>query len=88
MPESKLGTDLVTVTVKTHLGAEYVFPDMPRPMLDNVIRLSGWETSGRLILVNVSAAVLTMESRIVKSVSYDGEVKWPNAAVPELPQPG
>ena len=77
MAESKLGKDLVSVTLETHFGAKYVFPDMPRDMLDNVIKLSGWEKNGKVVLVNVSAAVLSLESRIVKSISYDGEVKWP-----------
>ncbi len=70
-------TDLVEVVVTTHLGAKYVFPDMPRGTLENLIRLSGWDKTGKIVLVNVSAAVLTMDARIVKSVVYDGEVKWP-----------
>jgi hypothetical protein len=83
-----LGSDLVDVIVETHLGARYVFPDMPRTMLDNVIQLSGWERTGQFVLVNVSSAVLTMPARLVKSVAYDGEVKWTNAPVPELQNPG
>jgi len=74
--KSAMGSDLTEVTIKTRLQATYVFPDMPRSMLDNVIRLSGWEKTGRLVLVNVSGSVLTLEARIVESVSYDGEVRW------------
>lgn len=82
------GSDLVEVTIETLLGSKYIFPDMPRGMLDNVITKSGWDKVGRLVLVNVSATCLSMESRIVKTVSYEGEVKWKNAALPELPDPG
>lgn len=72
-----MGTDLVEVIVETHLGAKHVFPDMPRGALASVIELGGWTKTGRLVMVNVSAAVLTMDARLVKSVTYDGEVKWP-----------
>ncbi len=69
-------TDLVVVTVESHLGSTYTFPDMPRAMLETIIKSSGWESVGRMILVNVSGAVLSIEARVVKTVSYDGEVKW------------
>ena len=70
-------SDLAVVTVETHLGAVYVFPDMPREALRNVVDSDGWAQAGRLVLVNISAAVLTMEARLVKAVSYDGKVQWP-----------
>jgi hypothetical protein len=62
---------LTAVTVETLSGSTYVFPDMPRDMLDTLKR-AGW--SERLVFVNVSGAVLTMESRIVRKISYDEEV--------------
>lgn len=77
MTQSAMGKDLVEVTIKTKLGAQYVFPDMPRSMLDNVIRLSGWDRIGRLVLVNVSGSVLTLESRIVAAIWYDERAQWP-----------
>ena len=73
-----VGSDLVVVTIETALGSSYVFPDMPRDMLDNVIKNSGWEAGAKVVLVNVSSAVLVLESRIVKSLSYAGEVRWPH----------
>jgi hypothetical protein len=85
---ASLGRDLVEVVVETTLGARYVFPDMPRTMLDNVIKNSGWRSIGQVVLVNVSSSCLTIPSRIVKTVSYDGEVKWTNAALHELPGDG
>jgi len=72
------GTDLTVVTVTTKLGAKYVFPDMPQGPLDNIVRSSAWITAGRLILVNISAAVLSIDSRLVRSVEYNGEVQWEN----------
>lgn len=77
---SALGTDLVEVTVETSLGAKYVFPDMPRTTLDNVIQLKGWKYENPFILVNVSGACLSVPMRIVATVSYDGEVKWKGPA--------
>jgi hypothetical protein len=85
---SAMGHDLVTVTVETHLGAKYVFPDMPRHALDNVIKGAVWKSSGHLVLVNVSAAVLSLEARLVKCVEYDGEVKWGDAPLYQLPESG
>lgn len=88
-----MGTDLVEVTVETHLGARHVFPDMPRDMLKNIIEKSGWTQIGRVVLVNISGAVLTLESRTVRCISFDGKVQWGDAPqlvppVPQLPDPG
>lgn len=85
---SAMGNDLVTVTVETHLGAKYVFPDMPKHALDAVIQGRVWASTGHLVLVNVSAAVLSIEARIVKCVEYGGEVRWANAPVSQLPEAG
>ena len=84
------GSDLVMVTVETLLGSLYEFPDMPRDTLTHVIKLNGWESTGRFVLVNASSAVLTMDASIVRCIWYDGAVQWRNAAaapstVPELP---
>ena len=72
-------TELVEVTVETLLGARYVFPDMPRDVIGS-LQSSGFTCSGQLVLVNASNVTLVLPSRIVKSISYDGEVKWTNAA--------
>ncbi len=82
-------SSLVDVTVETLSGKLHVFPDMPRDMLDTLLKDAGWVKTGRLVLVNVSASVLTIEARIVRCVSYDGAVRWRNAAaLPELPDAG
>ena len=78
-------TDLVEVTLETLLSARYVFPDMPRSALTEGL-LKAHIATGKVTLVNVSGAVLTLPSRIVRSISFDGEVKWVNAAVRELPE--
>lgn len=85
---SATDNDLVDVTVETTLGARYIFPDMPRQALDALVSRAEWLTSTRFSLVNVSNSVLLMEARIIKSVFYDGEVRWKNAAVRELSDPG
>jgi hypothetical protein len=69
-------SDLVVVTIKTLQGSEYVFPDVPRSMLKTIIEQHGWQTAGSVLMVNVSGAVMSLPSRIVATVSYDGEVKW------------
>jgi hypothetical protein len=71
-----LGRDLVDVEVESRSGSKYVFPDVPRAMLDNVIQLKGWEAVGRIILVNVSTAVLSLPPGLTKTLSYDGKVQW------------
>lgn len=66
--------DLVSVEVETLLGARYVFPDMQRAVLDPAIKVAS--DQGQLTFVNVSGACLTMKMRIVKTITYDGEVRW------------
>ena len=84
-------SDYTDVTVETLLGSKYVFPDMPVSTMNNLISRNLFVSTGRLVLVNTSAAVLSMEARIVRCISYNGEVRWQNAAVPpvhELPDSG
>lgn len=68
--------DLVVVTIKTKQGSEYVFPDVPRSMLDTVIKQQGWNGCGVIVLVNISGASMSMPARIADTLSYDGEVRW------------
>lgn len=53
----------------------YVFPDMLRPSLEEALRRGAWD-EGQLTLVNVSKACLTLPNRIVKTLSFDGQVRW------------
>jgi hypothetical protein len=78
---AKLGTDCVDVEVRTHEGAVYIFPDMPFSTLETVLNHSSWQQSGVLILVNVSGALLSLPSRIVHTLSWDGEEKYRGPAV-------
>lgn len=66
--------DLTSVEVETLLGARYVFPDMQRSVLDPAVKVAN--DQGQLTFVNVSGACLTMKMRIVKTISYDGEVHY------------
>jgi hypothetical protein len=75
-----MGSDLTVVTIKTHQGSEYIFPDVPRSMLENVIKGQGWNACGIIVLVNVSGASMSMPSRIAATLSYDGEVRWTGSA--------
>jgi hypothetical protein len=69
-------SDLVVVTVKTKQGSEYSFPDVPRSMIETVIKNQGWGSAGSVVVVNISGACLTMPARIVDTLCFDGEVKW------------
>jgi hypothetical protein len=74
--ESISVNDLVEVTIKTKQGSEYRFPDVARGMLNTVIKGQGWIAVDKIILVNISGAVLSLPARIAATLSYDGEVKW------------
>jgi hypothetical protein len=76
--------ELVEVTIETSLGARYVFPDMPRSTLTDGFLKANASVGGKVSLSNVSDAFLSLPSRIVRSISFDGEVKWENAALREL----
>ena len=67
--------DLTSVRVVTFLGAEYVFPDVPRAMAQTVVLESAWQTLGSFVLVNVSGASMSIPARVVKTVAWDGEVR-------------
>lgn len=67
--------DLTSVAVETFLGASYVFPDVPRSMVQTVALESTWQTLGTFVLVNVSGASLSVPARIIKTISWDGEVR-------------
>ena len=78
---------LVDVTLETWTGAKYVFPDMPRETLERAVSTAGC-LGDKFLLVNASHAVLTLEPRIVRTISYDGTVQWQHAAaVRELQEP-
>lgn len=74
--------DLVTVNVETKLGVHYVFPDMPRAEMEQLFSssLSPAVVTGQLTLVNLSKACLVMPFRIVKTISINGEQRWPSLA--------
>ena len=71
-----LGSDLVTVEVRTYEAALYTFPDMPLSTLETVVERSNWQQNGVLILVNVSGACLSLPARVVLTLSWGGKEQY------------
>ena len=65
---------LVTIVVKTKLGARYEFPDMCRKSLVGVLPQSGRvpESVTYLMLYNYSGAMLSVPFRLVEEVFIEG----------------
>lgn len=63
--------DLVTVEVTTKTGANYTFPDMSLSVLREVLPQSGRVPTSQptLVLVNVSAALLSIPLAIVSTIA-------------------
>lgn len=70
--------DLVTVGIETTLGARYSFPDVEREALDKLVMRSDNNelVLDSLLITNVSQAVLTVPSRIVKKITVEGKDWW------------
>lgn len=68
--------ELVDVSIETTLGALYVFPDMNRRTLEQMIDDEEIFLHGDLTLANISRAVLVIPIRIIKTLSIAGEIKW------------
>ena len=75
--------ELIVVTVETREGALYVFPDVPRSTMTTAVERIDWARLEVFVLVNVSGAVLSLPSRIVNTISYDG-ISHHGPALPEL----
>lgn len=67
---------LVTVELRTQLGAVYVFPDMPDEEMRKMLEAIGNTSMSQLTLVNVSQAVLCTPLRILATILVDGEERW------------
>lgn len=72
--------DLITVTVRTSLGAVYVFPDVSEEQLKLALPESGRVPGGysQLMFMNTSLALLSVPWRVVE------EVKTARAEVEEV----
>lgn len=69
--------NLVSLTLRTRLGACYVFPDMARSEVELLLRrIEDAAKSGQLTLVNASQAVLILPFRIIKTISVGEEERW------------
>lgn len=73
-------TAIVTVEVETTAGSRYVFPDVSREMLDVAITLRAWERVDNVILVNTSAACLSIPKHTVARILVGKEVVWPSSS--------
>lgn len=67
---------LVKLTILTSLDAEYVLPDMPEKSIEELIKSPNLHGFPSLSLVNQSGACLIIPTRIIKTISVDGEIRW------------
>lgn len=76
------GNDLCVVSVTTHMGAEYRFPDMSEAQVREALPESGRipRDQPALMMVNISHAVLTLMFSLVKEVRLGEEVVWASRA--------
>lgn len=72
-------SDLIQVGIETHLGAQYLLPDMPRPVIETLLR-GGITNFEQLSLVNNSKACLVIPTRIIRIIYVDGIIAWTSPA--------
>lgn len=65
---------LVDLTFETSLGAKYIFPDMEKRDVDELVAMMPRPKD--IVLVNASGACLTVPSRIITLLFVDGEERW------------
>lgn len=65
---------LADVTVETTLGAKYLFPDVEKGIIEQVLRHVSSHPS--ITLVNQSNACLVLPTRIVQVIKIDDVEKW------------
>ena len=69
--------ELVTVRVTTIDGDKYVFPSVSKQEAGGIAKFqSCMSASSSMILVNASAACLSVPVRIIRQVEADGRVVW------------
>lgn len=64
---------LVVVGIDTQLGAHYIFPDVPRKTIEDLLITGGLHTFTQLSIVNASGAALVIPTRIIQTIYVDGE---------------
>lgn len=70
--------NLVTLKITTELGAEYVFPDLPKETIDALLVNDAIVMFSQISLINQSGACLVIPRRIIKTIEVNGEVAWPS----------
>jgi hypothetical protein len=74
--------DLVVVTISTRSGALYHFPDMSLQVLKRVLPETGRTPDNQptLMLMNISAALISVPFNIIQDVSHPGGLLWSRSA--------
>ncbi len=73
-------TNLVKLTITTHLGAVYEFPDVPSHVIEEFIKSPNLHGFPSLSLANMSSACLILPTRIIATIAVEGEVRWRSLA--------
>lgn len=68
--------ELVEVSLTTSLGAKYMFPDMPKHVVETLLTENAFLQFGHLSLVNQSMASLILPTRILEVIVVNGEERW------------
>jgi hypothetical protein len=82
MSPSTRPADLTVVTIETHLGATYMWPDMPRAEIEGMVQQlpagkGATVLSSAFTLSNISRAVAVIPWRIIRKILIDGKERWP-----------
>lgn len=75
-----MGDDLLTVEVETLEGLRYVFPKVPRGMIENAAKKGVWDCIESIVFVNLDAACFSIPKRLVSRIMVGSEVLWCNSA--------
>lgn len=75
---SDLKVDLVIVQLETFLLSRYQLPDVPRRIIENLLKNIHGRKIGEvtLTLCNMQGAALVVPSRLISKILVNGEVRW------------
>lgn len=75
-PATEEPDTLVEVEIESDLGAHYKIPDCSWKLLWQLTRSESLHGFPSLSLVNVSQACLVIPTRIIKTISANGQILW------------
>jgi len=67
---------LLVVGIETKLGAQYLFPDVPATIIEPLLKNEGFRRFEQLSLVNASKSCLVINTRTIRYIFLNGELKW------------